>query len=174
MPRCRSSTSLSDPPAQQPQPRAPQSPATARHRRPQPRLLLRRESRVDPALIERLVSHARASSPNPKPRRCRSPVGGGRAWRGYFPLGGELTSTAPTGKKACTSAASSDPSIRVCAPAPSCTAPNCGRDRWLFRRTPCSPTSMRSRGGPCTEGGFAWHGACPSVGSLTQAAPPTR
>jgi isopenicillin N synthase-like dioxygenase len=55
---------------------------------------------VDSALIDRLVSHARAFFAQPEAAKMQIPMSaGGRAWRGYFPLGGELTSNRPDWKE---------------------------------------------------------------------------
>ncbi len=48
---------------------------------------------VDAALIDRLVVHARVLFAPSEVAKMQVPMSaGGRAWRGYFPLGGELTS----------------------------------------------------------------------------------
>jgi isopenicillin N synthase-like dioxygenase len=55
---------------------------------------------VDPALIARLERHARAFFALDEAQKMRMPMSaGGRAWRGYFPLGGELTSNRPDWKE---------------------------------------------------------------------------
>src|SRR5580765_4907615 len=55
---------------------------------------------VDAALIDRLVSHARAFFAQSESAKMQIPMSaGGRAWRGYFPLGGELTSNRPDWKE---------------------------------------------------------------------------
>jgi isopenicillin N synthase-like dioxygenase len=55
---------------------------------------------VDPALIDRLVSHARAFFAQSEAAKMQIPMSaGGRAWRGYFALGGELTSNRPDWKE---------------------------------------------------------------------------
>jgi isopenicillin N synthase-like dioxygenase len=55
---------------------------------------------VDPALIDRLVSQARTFFAQPEAAKMQIPMSaGGRAWRGYFPLGGELTSNRPDWKE---------------------------------------------------------------------------
>ncbi len=55
---------------------------------------------VDAALIDRLVSHARAFFAQSEAAKMQIPMSaGGRAWRGYFPLGGELTSNRPDWKE---------------------------------------------------------------------------
>ena len=75
----------------------------ARHRRrlPRPRLLLRRRPRrrrgARPAPRGR---SAAASSRCPKTTKAQLAMAlGGRAWRGWFPLGGELTSGRPDWKE---------------------------------------------------------------------------
>jgi isopenicillin N synthase-like dioxygenase len=52
---------------------------------------------------------------------------GGIAWRGWFPLGGELTSGLPDRKEDCIWARNWPPTIRASPPAGRCTAPICGR-----------------------------------------------
>jgi len=55
---------------------------------------------VDAALVVRLVSLARAFFAQSETAKMRIPMAdGGRAWRGYFPLGGELTSQRPDWKE---------------------------------------------------------------------------
>src|SRR4051812_23306724 len=55
---------------------------------------------VDRALIDRLVALARAFFALPEAEKMRIPMAaGGRAWRGYFPPGGELTSNRPDWKE---------------------------------------------------------------------------
>ncbi|HEX6721226.1 MAG TPA: 2-oxoglutarate and iron-dependent oxygenase domain-containing protein [Burkholderiaceae bacterium] len=55
---------------------------------------------VDAALIHRLVSQARAFFAQSEAAKMQIPMSaGGRAWRGYFPLGGELTSNRPDWKE---------------------------------------------------------------------------
>lgn len=55
---------------------------------------------VDPALVLRLVRLARQFFAQDESHKLRIPMSaGGRAWRGYFPLGGELTSNRPDWKE---------------------------------------------------------------------------
>lgn len=55
---------------------------------------------VDPALIERLVGLARTFFAQDEAVKLRIPMSAaGRAWRGYFPTGGELTSNRPDWKE---------------------------------------------------------------------------
>jgi len=55
---------------------------------------------VDAALIERLVALSRAFFAQDEASKLRTPMSaGGRAWRGYFPLGDELTSNRPDWKE---------------------------------------------------------------------------
>jgi len=55
---------------------------------------------IDPALIDRLATLARAFFAQPEAEKMRIPMSaGGPAWRGYFPLGGELTSDRPDWKE---------------------------------------------------------------------------
>jgi isopenicillin N synthase-like dioxygenase len=55
---------------------------------------------VDAALIERLVSLSWRFFHQDEASKLRIPMSaGGRAWRGYFPLGGELTSNRPDWKE---------------------------------------------------------------------------
>jgi isopenicillin N synthase-like dioxygenase len=55
---------------------------------------------VDAALVERLVSLARQFFAQDEAAKLQIPMSaGGRAWRGYFPLGGELTSNRPDWKE---------------------------------------------------------------------------
>jgi polar amino acid transport system ATP-binding protein len=55
---------------------------------------------VDAALIDRLAQLARSFFAQDEPTKLRIPMSaGGRAWRGYFPLGGELTSDRPDWKE---------------------------------------------------------------------------
>ena len=55
---------------------------------------------VDPALIDRLARLARAFFALDEATKLQTPMSaGGRAWRGYFPLGGELTSDRPDWKE---------------------------------------------------------------------------
>ena len=55
---------------------------------------------VDAALLVRLMSLARAFFAQSEAMKMRIPMAaGGRAWRGYFPLGGELTSQRPDWKE---------------------------------------------------------------------------
>ena len=70
---------------------------------------------VDAALIERLAAHARTFFAQDEAVKLRIPMSaGGRAWRGFFPLGGELTSNR---KRVCTWAPNSGRSTSACAPA---------------------------------------------------------
>ena len=56
--------------------------------------------KVDPALIQRLDDASRQFFALPPEQKMRWPmVQGGRAWRGYFPTGGELTSNRPDWKE---------------------------------------------------------------------------
>ena len=78
----------------------------ARHRRglPRPRVLLRRRPRRRRAGCSTGSSAAPAALFALDRRRPRSAIAmrhGGRAWRGWFPLGGELTSGRPDGKEGC-------------------------------------------------------------------------
>jgi isopenicillin N synthase-like dioxygenase len=55
---------------------------------------------VDPALAERVDAAARAFFARPEEQKAEIAMArGGRAWRGWFPLGGELTSGVPDGKE---------------------------------------------------------------------------
>ncbi|HZM32337.1 MAG TPA: 2OG-Fe(II) oxygenase family protein [Acidimicrobiales bacterium] len=55
---------------------------------------------VDPALAERVDAAARAFFARPEDEKAAIAMArGGRAWRGWFPLGGELTSGVPDGKE---------------------------------------------------------------------------
>jgi len=55
---------------------------------------------VDPALVARTAQLARKFFASPEPVKLRIPMrDGGRAWRGYFPLGDELTSNRPDWKE---------------------------------------------------------------------------
>jgi polar amino acid transport system ATP-binding protein len=55
---------------------------------------------VGAALIDRLVAHARAFFAQSDAAKMQIPMAAaGRAWRGYFPLGGELTSNRPDWKE---------------------------------------------------------------------------
>jgi isopenicillin N synthase-like dioxygenase len=55
---------------------------------------------VDAMLVERLVRLARTFFAQDEARKMQIPMAaGGRAWRGYFPLGGELTSNRPDWKE---------------------------------------------------------------------------
>ncbi len=55
---------------------------------------------VDPALAQRLEAQSRAFFAQPDVAKMRIRMAlGGRAWRGYFPLGGELTSGVPDDKE---------------------------------------------------------------------------
>jgi isopenicillin N synthase-like dioxygenase len=55
---------------------------------------------VDDALITRLVELSRRFFAQDEAFKMRTPMSaGGRAWRGYFPLGGELTSNLPDWKE---------------------------------------------------------------------------
>lgn len=55
---------------------------------------------VDAALIERLEQMSRSFFAWPEADKLRTPMAaGGSAWRGYFPLGGELTSNQPDWKE---------------------------------------------------------------------------
>jgi polar amino acid transport system ATP-binding protein len=55
---------------------------------------------VDPRLIDRLAQLARRFFAQDEALKMRIPMAaGGRAWRGYFPLGGELTSNRPDWKE---------------------------------------------------------------------------
>jgi polar amino acid transport system ATP-binding protein len=55
---------------------------------------------VDLELIARLVSLSRSFFAQAEPTKLQIPMSaGGRAWRGYFPLGGELTSNRPDWKE---------------------------------------------------------------------------
>jgi isopenicillin N synthase-like dioxygenase len=55
---------------------------------------------VDSALIARLVALSRRFFAQDEATKMRTPMSaGGRAWRGYFPLGGELTSNRPDWKE---------------------------------------------------------------------------
>lgn len=55
---------------------------------------------VDPALLDALDREARAFFARPEAEKAELAMArGGRAWRGWFPLGGELTSGEPDGKE---------------------------------------------------------------------------
>jgi isopenicillin N synthase-like dioxygenase len=55
---------------------------------------------IDPRLVARLDSCARAFFARPESDKARIAMArGGRAWRGWFPLGGELTSGVPDNKE---------------------------------------------------------------------------
>ena len=55
---------------------------------------------VDAALVEQLVALSRAFFAQEEAAKLRIPMSaGGRAWRGFFPLGGELTSNRPDWKE---------------------------------------------------------------------------
>jgi isopenicillin N synthase-like dioxygenase len=55
---------------------------------------------VDPALAGRVDAAARAFFARPESEKAAIAMArGGRAWRGWFPLGGELTSGVPDGKE---------------------------------------------------------------------------
>lgn len=55
---------------------------------------------VPEALVQRLVLLARTFFAAPEAEKMKTPMSaGGRAWRGYFPLGGELTSNRPDWKE---------------------------------------------------------------------------
>jgi polar amino acid transport system ATP-binding protein len=55
---------------------------------------------VDPALVQRLDAQARRFFDLPEAEKARCAMArGGRAWRGWFPLGGELTSGRPDWKE---------------------------------------------------------------------------
>ena len=55
---------------------------------------------IDPALLGRMDAAARAFFALPEPTKARMAMAvGGRAWRGWFPLGGEVTSGIPDGKE---------------------------------------------------------------------------
>jgi len=55
---------------------------------------------VDAALIDRLTAAARAFFAQPEDEKMRIPMSaGGPAWRGYFPVGDELTSSRPDWKE---------------------------------------------------------------------------
>ena len=74
---------------------------------------------VDAALIERLASQARAFFAQDEARKLRIPMsaGGTRLARLLSRSAASSRRTGPTGRKACTSAASCRPTIRACAPA---------------------------------------------------------
>jgi isopenicillin N synthase-like dioxygenase len=66
---------------------------------------------VDAALVQRLERLARAFFALPPAEKLHTPLAaGGRAWRGYFPLGGELTSELPDWKEGLYLGAELDPS----------------------------------------------------------------
>lgn len=55
---------------------------------------------VDPRLVDSLTQRARAFFAQPLERKLQIAMSrGGRAWRGYFPVGGELTSGRPDRKE---------------------------------------------------------------------------
>ncbi|MET0334514.1 MAG: 2-oxoglutarate and iron-dependent oxygenase domain-containing protein [Rhizobacter sp.] len=55
---------------------------------------------VPEALVQRLVLLSRTFFAQPEADKMRTPMSaGGRAWRGFFPLGGELTSNRPDWKE---------------------------------------------------------------------------
>jgi isopenicillin N synthase-like dioxygenase len=55
---------------------------------------------VDPAATRRLVASAREFFARPEPEKAEIAMArGGRAWRGWFPVGGELTSGSPDRKE---------------------------------------------------------------------------
>ena len=85
---------------------------------------------------------ARRSSRCPRPTRPRSPwpTAAGRG-AGWFPFEGELTSGAPTARRASTSAPSCGPTTRRCGRARRCTAPTCSPRRCPSCAPPCSSTS---------------------------------
>jgi isopenicillin N synthase-like dioxygenase len=68
---------------------------------------------------------------------------GGPAWRGWFPVGAELTSGQPDLKEGLYSAPSSARRTPGSGPGCRCTAPTCSRGRCLRCAPPCSPTSTR-------------------------------
>ena len=90
---------------------------------------------IDPALEHQLASEARAFFALPEAEKSEIAMArGGRAWRGWFPLGGELTSGRPDQKEGlylgegwarttpgsgpashCTGPTSSPPRPRACA-----------------------------------------------------------
>ncbi len=90
---------------------------------------------ISPALSARLMTLARKFFDSPLEQKMTIAMAhGGRAWRGYFPVDGELTSGLPIARKESTSAPNWDPTIRGFAPAFRCTA------RISIRRCPDSAT----------------------------------
>ena len=80
---------------------------------------------IDPALGPRLedLSHRFFALPEETKQRFAMPLGG-RAWRGWFPLGGELTSGRPDWKEGLYLGTSSATTIRASGRACRCTAAN--------------------------------------------------
>ena len=80
--------------------------------------------RVDPALVQQLSSLSHRFFALPEALKARYAMShGGRAWRGWFPLGGSLLPDAQTGRRDFTSAASFPIPIRWCRPKRRCTDP---------------------------------------------------
>lgn len=65
---------------------------------------------IDPALLDHLDAAARAFFARPDAEKAPYAMAtGGKAWRGWFPLGGELTSGVPDGKEGIYFGAEGDP-----------------------------------------------------------------
>ena len=134
---------------------------------------------VDAALIDRLVSHTRAFFAQSETAKMQIPMSaGGRAWRGYFPLGGELTSGRPDWKEGLylgSELAAEHPRVRAGTTlhgANLCPAKTCGR----ASRHGARYIDARSRAsGHALMGGFALALGLPERLLRRRAAtPPTR
>ena len=85
---------------------------------------------IAPDLLTRLTAACTAFFALPEQAKMEIAMArGGPAWRGYFPLGAELTSGQPDLRRASTSAPNSARKTPASAPASRCTAPTCSPGR---------------------------------------------
>ena len=81
---------------------------------------------VAPGLLARLTEACAAFFALPRAAKMEIAMArGGPAWRGYFPVGAELTSGRPDLKEGSTSAPNSATTIPGCGPGSRCTAATC-------------------------------------------------
>ena len=97
---------------------------------------------VAPVLLARLARACAAFFALPQATKMEIAMArGGPAWRGYFPVGAELTSGRPDLKEGLYSAPNSAAMTRGCGPGSRCTAATCSRGRSRSCAAPCSATS---------------------------------
>jgi isopenicillin N synthase-like dioxygenase len=97
---------------------------------------------VAPDLLARLTRACAAFFALPQAAKMEIAMArGGPAWRGYFPVGAELTSGRPDLKEGLYFGAELGRDDPGCAPGCRCTAPTCSRGRSRNCARPCSITS---------------------------------